>query len=97
MDINQFKKGVADLKEIVSAQTQVRTNKLKPYIELFEEAANYLETAAPAPKKVDADIAKENKYLKRKLTMYDLKIAKLEDEVKKWKKLAKGNKKAQNE
>lgn len=172
MDFNQLKINVAHLKGIITSQTQVRTNKLKPYIEFLEEVAEYIGNGVDAPaieaeaitpntdpernmdkldhillnlsnaersemqRKLNAGddpknseierlsdfiltnypdepgkigesesavdvairlldpkdgIAKENKYLKRKLTMYDLKIAKMEQEVKKWRSMAKGS------
>lgn len=123
MDFNQFKAVVKGIKEIVTSQTQVRTNKLKPLAENLEEFVTYFEslpTPAPAdPEQVellkavsnikenygvdthqalqlieegvkndspDEDLTKENRYLKRKLTMYDLKIAKYENEIKELKK-----------
>lgn len=119
MDFNKFKEVVKDIKRIVTSQTQVRTNKLKPLAEELEDFVTYfntLPTPAPADPGVkelmdaiggmvdnygitihqalqtieegfkkgspDEDLVKENRYLKRKLTMYDLKISKLENEVK---------------
>jgi hypothetical protein len=123
MDFNKFKEVVKDIKGIVTSQTQVRTNKLKPLAEELEHFVTYFEslpTPAPAdPDQVellravsgikenygvsthqalqlieegvkngspDEDLTKENRYLKRKLTMYDLKIAKYENEIKDLKK-----------
>lgn len=119
MDFNKFKEVVKDIKGIVTSQTQVRTNKLKPLAVELEDFVTYFEslpTPAPAdPDQVellravsgikenygvtthqalqlieegvkngspDEDLNKENRYLKRKLTMYDLKISKLEKENK---------------
>lgn len=123
MDFNKFKEVVKDIKGIVTSQTQVRTNKLKPLAGELEDFVTYFEslpTPAPADPGVkelmDAisgmkenygitihealqsieeackhqapieDLNKENRYLKRKLTMYDLKISKLEKEIKELKK-----------
>ena len=80
---------IEEIKEIVEKQVQVRTSKLKPLIEDLEEGVKAVEEAAPVTpntdpekEKRDADLVKENQYLKRRQTMYDLKISKLENEIK---------------
>lgn len=122
MDIIQLKVNVKDLKEIVGSQVQVRTNKLKPYIEHIEEAVNHFDdmlsqvvntpntdpekeldefTLAvnslinkfdiPKDKAIEMleeglEAGKENRYLKRKLTMFELKIGKYETQLREQKK-----------
>jgi hypothetical protein len=101
-NIKQFKEAVEEFKDIVFGQTQARTNKLKPFAEIFEGASKYFDQDQSAPVEeapvevapVNEDLAedlaaakKENKYLKRKQTMYDLKIAKLQQELKDLKKI----------
>jgi hypothetical protein len=102
-NVNKFKEAVGEFKNIVFGQTQARTNKLKPFAEIFEEATKYFDqdkseapVEAPPVEKapVNEDLAeelaavkKENKYLKRKQTMYDLKIAKLQQDIKDLKKI----------
>lgn len=88
-----------ELEEIVSSQIQVRTNKLKPLIEEMRGIVTDPKTKI-MPDNVQEeleDLSKDNKYLKRKLTMYELKISKLEKEnsilSKENKKLKKENKK----
>lgn len=79
------------LKNIVESQTQVRTNKLKSLIGELEVAINIPSPADKVegaitpntdPENEVQEMKTENKYLKRKLTMYDLKIAKLEARIK---------------
>jgi hypothetical protein len=97
-NVNKFKEAVEEFKSIVFGQTQARTNKLKPFAEIFEEATKYLDQEQEAPQveapPVNEDLAeelvaakKENRYLKRKQTMYDLKIAKLQQDIKDLKKI----------
>lgn len=99
-NVNKFKEAVEEFKNIVLNQTQARTNKLKPFAEVFEEATKFLDQEpkeAPVNEEVLEESAelfdelvnvkKENRYLKRKQTMYDLKIAKLQQDIKDLKKI----------
>jgi hypothetical protein len=97
-NVSKFKETVEEFKNIVFGQTQARTNKLKPFAEIFEEATKYIDQEQKAPQveapPVNEDLAeelaaakKENKYLKRKQTMYDLKIEKMKQEIKDLKKI----------
>lgn len=102
LNIDKFKETVKELENIVANQTQARTNKLKPFIEVLTETAANIEPLSmqvpanenlePVPANEDlelelAAVKKDNKYLKRKQTMYDLKIEKMKQEIKDLKKI----------